>query len=156
METILTGHKPTKILCCTFGDVDTSWFFSYKERTPGNSEKVMVRWGSGCPSTLISWLLDPTTKKLRRDPLSLRVVLGPSNSYVAWDPKSYRWAVPEALQSWMTAHGCQREPPRAIALGMKGEYFVLAKSGSYTYRSSSLRLLEEGGRSWKGVHVSVL
>lgn len=151
METILTTHHVTRVLCCAFGPTTNNWFFSYKERALGGVEKVMVRWGSTCPSSLIAWLLDPATKKLRRDPLRLRVVLGPTDSFAAWEPKAYRWALPESLQTWLTAHGCQHDAPRALSLGHGGEYFVLAKNGAYSFRSTSLKSIDQAGHSWKSV-----
>jgi len=151
METILTTHHVTRVLCCAFGPTTNNWFFSYKERALGGAEKVMVRWGSTCPPGLISWLLDPATKTLRRDTSRLHVVLGPTGSFAAWEPKAYRWALPETLQAWLTAHGCQHDAPRALALGHGGEYFVLAKNGAYSFRSTSLKSIEAAGHSWKSV-----
>jgi hypothetical protein len=153
MEKILHGKKITRVLCVSFGATDESYFFSYKERVPGGGDKAALIWGKAVPTTLVNWLIDPETKKLKRNPLRLQVVLGPGKSFAAWDPKSYRWSIPEALQNWLTNHGCQKEAPRAVTLGHSGDYFVINKSGSYSYRSSALRDYENTGHSWKDIYV---
>jgi len=152
MEKILTSAKITQILCCSFGDSDQSYFFSYKQKAPGGVERAAMIWGKAVPTNLVNWLLNPTTKKLRRNAQQLRVVLGPGQSFVAWDPKSYRWSIPEALQNWLIAHDCQKNSPKAITLGYSGDYFVINKSGSYSYRSSALKHYENARHSWKTIH----
>ena len=90
---------------------------------------------------------------------AVRVVLGPGESFVAWDVDAIRWSdVPKglesALQSWLTPSGWDSGPPRLIALGHGGAFFALSEFGAYQWSMPSTASWSTGSKFFQTIEDS--
>ncbi|KAL9130494.1 MAG: hypothetical protein Q9217_001314 [Psora testacea] len=124
------------VQCAAFGTNRDCYFFLFT-RKDGDELLQWVICGEGLPSALKAWLLDDDGKYVR-DGMDTKVILGPDDSFFAWDPSSIRWSnIPEglekAVQSWLSPTGWVSGPPRIVALGCYGSFFALSQLGAYAY-----------------------
>jgi hypothetical protein len=97
-------------------------------------------WGSDISEELQDVLREVTPTK------HLRAYLGPTNSFIAWDPTFIRWRnlpprLESCLQSWLTPAGWRVGPPRIVTWGPEEAYFAISEYGEAKYSTAS-------GNSW--------
>lgn len=91
---------------------------------------------SNLPKALNEYLKDEKGNCAKGD--DLKVVLGPDDSFFAWDRTSMRWSnlpagLESSLQGWLSPSGWLYGPPRVVALGKDGGYFALTEYGAWSY-----------------------
>ena len=72
----------------SLGPSEGSYLFLFTRRLEGGNRPWFV-WGN-LPRALLEWLVDGNGD-IKRDSIHTRVVLGPNDSFFAWDPTSVRW-----------------------------------------------------------------
>ncbi|KAL1594322.1 Phosphatidylglycerol/phosphatidylinositol transfer protein [Paraconiothyrium brasiliense] len=111
------------------GPITDSWILSFKD----SSSMHNLAWGASIPTRLerVFSKLSPSQH--------LRVFLGPSSSYIAWDPTFIRWSslpasLEDTLQSWLTPSGWRAGPPRMVTWGPDDAFFAMSEYGDVAYR----------------------
>lgn len=137
IQAYFDAKRISDVICATFGDDDENLFFLYREKKEDGTTALSAFIGDVLPAEFREWLLDEDNK-IKQEMESLRVVLGPDNSFVAWTSKSIRWSnIPKGLettfQSWLTPAGWKSGPPRLVALGCSGAFFALSEYGASSY-----------------------
>lgn len=161
--------KITEIHCVALGETKGNFFFCWSQKQAGGGSSTHFVDGPGLPPQLRKWLftIDAAGKSLPRPERAYhktRVVLGPNQSFVAWDDTSCRWSgVPEGmeecLQSWYAVTTGQNVI-RTAALGRDGEYILVAQSGAYSCHCKDLEdkmrtFPDPVNYGWAALHVSI-
>ena len=113
-------------VACAFGP-DEQHFMTFRQR----GGKITQR-RHHLPSKLNDWLY--RNSRYTRNLETLRVVLGPNNSFFAMDKNGLRWdGVPpkldQLLQESMTLEGW-KSPPKVVALGIDGTFILVDWKGN--------------------------
>ncbi|KAJ4359911.1 Phosphatidylglycerol/phosphatidylinositol transfer protein [Didymosphaeria variabile] len=126
---LMTGGSVLDVHWASLGTITDSWILSFKD----SSGTQNLAWGASIPSRLEKVLskLSPSQH--------LRVFLGPSSSYIAWDPTLIRWSslpasLEDTLQSWLTPSGWRAGAPRMVTWGPDDAFFAMSEYGDVAYR----------------------
>ncbi|PVH98095.1 hypothetical protein DM02DRAFT_657657 [Periconia macrospinosa] len=136
LHDLISSGSVLDVYWASLGPIQESWILSFKD----SSGKYNLAYGPQIPPRLLTHL-----KKVPPHP-QIRTFLGPSQSYVFWDPTSIRWAslppsLEDSLQSWLTPSGWKAGPPRFVSWGVSDAFFAMSEYGNVAYRL--------GGRSKK-------
>ena len=140
VETRLTDKTIGDIKAAAFGDTADKYFVRYSVAQNPASQGFF--YGDDNPKALNEYLRQrDAAGKLVRDLERLKVAFGPGDSFFAWDGESMRWGslpagLETSLQSWLSPAGWKAGPPRMVALGVEGSYFVMSEYGSVAYQLS--------------------
>ncbi|KAF9734196.1 hypothetical protein PMIN01_07099 [Paraphaeosphaeria minitans] len=136
---LIDGGSVQDVHWASLGPTPDSWLLSFKDSagTPN------LAWGASIPTRLQKALskLAPSQH--------MRVFLGPSESYIAWDATFIRWSnlptsLEDTLQSWLTPSGwCDTPrragPPRMLTWGPDDAFFAMSEYGDVAYRLGDKR-----------------
>ncbi|KAF2443195.1 hypothetical protein P171DRAFT_391327 [Karstenula rhodostoma CBS 690.94] len=127
--TLIKGGSVRDVHWASLGSPADSWVLSFKDSSGAHN----LAWGASVPARLQKVLskLAPSQH--------LRVFLGPSDSYIAWDPTFIRWSnlpmsLEDTLQSWLTPSGWRAGPPRMVSWGPVDAFFAMSEYGDVAYR----------------------
>lgn len=135
-ESLYEPLELVEVKTVSFRQYKSSFSFPYVYKMRENLKPADCH---GCiPQVLVPWLKD-TKGMLLRNLAHIKVVFGEQDdSFIAWDLTSVIWTnIPQGLEkgieSWLHPAGWLFGPPRVIALGCGGSYFVLSLFGAYSY-----------------------
>ncbi|CAI6337595.1 unnamed protein product [Periconia digitata] len=129
LHDLIIGGSVLDVYWASLGPIRESWVLSFKDATG----KHNLAYGTQISPRLLTHL-----KKVNPSPL-IRTFLGPSDSYVFWDPTSLRWAnlpasLEDAVQAWLTPAGWKAGPPRIVTWGEDDAFFAMSEYGNVAYR----------------------
>jgi hypothetical protein len=135
-----SSEKVADVCVASFGDTSDRYFFSLevKGETDESERSIVSCYGGDCSETLKEYVNEVAG---RGDLPYLKVVLGPRDSFFAWDRVSMKWeGVPRGfesvIQKWLSPMGWKSGPPRIVAFGKDGAYFVKSEYGAWGLQSN--------------------